>query len=149
MEIDVTEDGTIRFKKVFNSIVLESEDGEQLAVCMRDTGFEVKYGDSWISMKEGKLSGLSEPSPMIFDDPSDILSLVEVVRAEIANLNREKGDTFVDHGLRELLESFMRKIRLAERRQVAGEVMKLCLDEDDSVNASCLYRAILNPKKEK
>ena len=41
MRIDVTENGTIRLKEVFNSVMFETEEGDKLVVCMRDGGFEV------------------------------------------------------------------------------------------------------------
>jgi hypothetical protein len=46
MEIDVNEHGAIRLKKVYNSIVLETENGEKLYVCMRDNGFEISIQDT-------------------------------------------------------------------------------------------------------
>lgn len=48
MEIDyVPIDGvTLRLKKVYNSILLETAEGNILAVCMRDSGFEIGVGDS-------------------------------------------------------------------------------------------------------
>jgi hypothetical protein len=41
MKIDVTEDRTIRLKEVFNSVIFETEEGEDLVVCMRDGGYEI------------------------------------------------------------------------------------------------------------
>lgn len=41
MKIDVTEDGTIRLKEVFNSIMMETEDGKRFMICMRDSGLEI------------------------------------------------------------------------------------------------------------
>jgi len=46
MKIDTLEDGTIVLREVYNSIVLETEEGNRLAVCMRDAGFEIGVGDS-------------------------------------------------------------------------------------------------------
>ncbi len=45
MKIDVTEDMTIRLKEVFNSVLFETEEGEELVVCMRDGGFEIGVRD--------------------------------------------------------------------------------------------------------
>lgn len=55
MKIEVGEDREIVLKKVFNSIVLESEDGEQFVICMRDTGFEFRYAGRCYHAKEGEL----------------------------------------------------------------------------------------------
>jgi len=41
MKIDVTEDGQIRLKEVFNGVVLETEEGNQISVCMRDDTVEI------------------------------------------------------------------------------------------------------------
>ena len=41
MKIDFDEDYTFRFKEVFNSVIFETPDGNELIVCMRDTGFEI------------------------------------------------------------------------------------------------------------
>ena len=49
MKIDVTENGLIRLKEVFNSILFETEEGNKLIVCMRDGGFEI--GINNISIK--------------------------------------------------------------------------------------------------
>ena len=46
MKLDTLADGTIRLRQVFNSVVLETEEGNRLAVCMRDDGFEIGIGDS-------------------------------------------------------------------------------------------------------
>jgi len=40
MKIDVTEDGTIRLKQLYNSIVCKADD-KQIAICERDGGFEI------------------------------------------------------------------------------------------------------------
>ena len=43
MKIEVDENGAMVLKEVYNPIVLKSADGETLAVCMRDSGFEFFY----------------------------------------------------------------------------------------------------------
>ncbi len=52
MKIDVTSDMTIRLKEVFNSVLFETEEGEELVVCMRDGGFEI--GVRGLSAKPSK-----------------------------------------------------------------------------------------------
>lgn len=47
MKIDVMENGTIRLKEVFNSVVFETSEGTQLAICMRDDGYEILFGEIW------------------------------------------------------------------------------------------------------
>ncbi len=54
MKIDVTENGTIRLKEVFNSVLFETEEGEELVVCMRDGGFEIGVRDMLAKSSKGK-----------------------------------------------------------------------------------------------
>ena len=53
MKVTVLEDFTIQLEEVFNSIVLKTEDGEEMTICMRDSGFEFKYQGEWYFAKEG------------------------------------------------------------------------------------------------
>ena len=49
MKVSVGSEGNIVLKEVFNSIVLETAEGNQLAICMRDDTFEMKLvsTDNW------------------------------------------------------------------------------------------------------
>jgi len=50
MRIDVSTDGeTLLLKEVYNSVVLETSEGNQFAICMRDGTFEMKVvgSDTW------------------------------------------------------------------------------------------------------
>ncbi len=42
MKIDVDEEGTLILKEVYNSIILETSEGNRFVVCMRDDTFEMK-----------------------------------------------------------------------------------------------------------
>jgi len=53
MKIETDENGTLTFKEVYNSIILESDDGDKIAICMRDGGFEINYNKTWYEAKEG------------------------------------------------------------------------------------------------
>ena len=55
MKLTTTENNEIQLEEVFNSIILKTSDGEEMAICMRDTGFEFKYQGE--SNKEVKLIG--------------------------------------------------------------------------------------------
>lgn len=46
MNISVDENGTIRLKDVYNSVVFETDEGEELTVCMRDGAFEIALLDT-------------------------------------------------------------------------------------------------------
>jgi hypothetical protein len=53
MKVTVNQDNTIQLEEVFNSIVLKTKDGEEMTICMRDSGFEFKYQGEWYFAKEG------------------------------------------------------------------------------------------------
>ena len=58
MKITTTENYEIQLEEVFNSIILKTEDGEEMAICMRDTGFEFNYQGKWYSAQEGQIMPL-------------------------------------------------------------------------------------------
>ena len=53
MKVDVNGDGDLVLKHLYNGVVLESDSGEKLGICMRDSGFEFNYHDTWYSAKDG------------------------------------------------------------------------------------------------
>lgn len=62
MKIDTMEDGTIRVKQLYNSIVLETNNGQRMAVCFRDNGIEFGVSESyhnddyvWFQAEKGKV----------------------------------------------------------------------------------------------
>jgi len=58
MKVEVGEHGNIVLRDVFNSIVLVSQNNEEFVICMRDGGFEFKFGDTWHSAKYGTIGFL-------------------------------------------------------------------------------------------
>ena len=60
MEVSILEDNTLQLKKVFSSLVLKTESNEEMAICMRDSGFEFKYQGKWYSAKEGVVEPLNK-----------------------------------------------------------------------------------------
>lgn len=62
MRIEVSGSGGLFLREVFAGISFETEAGEVLAVCMRDSGYEVRYGDSWWEFKEGQVRRMGGPS---------------------------------------------------------------------------------------
>lgn len=63
MKLTVNEQSEIILKEVYNGIGLESNDGEQFGICMRDTGFEFSYGGKWYEAKNGKVEVLGCVNP--------------------------------------------------------------------------------------
>ena len=69
MKVTVNQDNTIQLEEVFNHIVLKTKDGEEMAICMRDSGFEFNYQGGLYSAKEGFVSPLKNTSDIL-----DVLS---------------------------------------------------------------------------
>lgn len=59
MKIEVNKQGDLSLKEVYNSIELETKDGEILSICMRDSGFEFTYGRIVWEAKGGRITQLS------------------------------------------------------------------------------------------
>lgn len=59
MKVSVDANRNIVLKEVFNSVILETAEGNQLAICMRDDTFEMKVvgTDSWhrVDIKTGDI----------------------------------------------------------------------------------------------
>lgn len=57
MKIDINEEGNVVLKEVYNGVLLETSEGNQLDICMRDDTFELsipKLGKWYrINMKTG------------------------------------------------------------------------------------------------
>ena len=53
MKITTNENGVIQLEEVFNGIMLKTQDGEEMSICMRDSGFEFNYQGEWYFAKEG------------------------------------------------------------------------------------------------
>lgn len=60
MKIVIKEDGSRVFKEVYSGILLESNDGEEIGICMRDTGFEFNYQGVWYEAKEGVVRKMTD-----------------------------------------------------------------------------------------
>lgn len=59
MEISVNEDYSIQLRKVYNSVVLQTDSNETMTICMRDTGFEFRYEGVWYSAQKGKIEKMN------------------------------------------------------------------------------------------
>ena len=51
MRIESDRQGDITLSEVYEVIKLETEDGEILSICMRDSGFEISYDGVWYEAK--------------------------------------------------------------------------------------------------
>jgi len=62
MEIEVNEQNQTVLKKVYNSIILETAEGNQIAICMRDDTLEMMVVgfDDWhrADMETGKIESI-------------------------------------------------------------------------------------------
>jgi hypothetical protein len=75
MKIEV-KDGEIILKEVFSGVGLETDSGETMGICMRDSGFEFNYGGKWYEAKGGRVS------PTGCSDAPDATPLPDVVPHE-------------------------------------------------------------------
>lgn len=53
MKITTNKNGVIQLEEVFNGIILKTKDGEEMSICMRDSGFEFNYQGEWYIAKQG------------------------------------------------------------------------------------------------
>lgn len=60
MKIEIAEDYTMVLKEVFNSIVLETEEGNRFAICMRDDTVEMSVPGSGIWFRADMATGKVE-----------------------------------------------------------------------------------------
>lgn len=60
MDIHVDADGSVILKEVYGGVMLETAYGEEMGICMRDTGFEFKYNGGWWEAKNGKVNRLGD-----------------------------------------------------------------------------------------
>ena len=51
-----TTNNNILIEELFIAITLKSPSGEELSICMRDTGFEFNYQGTWYSAKQGSVT---------------------------------------------------------------------------------------------
>ncbi|OPY16255.1 MAG: hypothetical protein A4E69_00275 [Syntrophus sp. PtaB.Bin138] len=59
MRISVDQERNIVLEEVFSGVLLKSDDGDKLGICMRDSGFEFSYGGIWYEAKNGILRELA------------------------------------------------------------------------------------------
>ena len=62
MKLTTNEQGVIQVEEVFTGIILKTPDGEEMGICMRDSGFEFNYQGKWYSAKEGNVLPLETSS---------------------------------------------------------------------------------------
>ena len=63
MKIEVDEEGDIILKEVFSGVGLETEYGEKMGICMRDSGFEFSYAGECYSAQQGVLTKMERVIP--------------------------------------------------------------------------------------
>ena len=71
MKIDTDQYGSLRLKEIFSGVLLETEEGNQLGVCMRDDTLEInvlpgrKNSNNWwrVNMQTGRIENMREAYP--------------------------------------------------------------------------------------
>lgn len=69
MKVEVSSQGAIVLKEVYNEIILQTREGEELSICMRDSGFEFFYSGHKYEAKEGEVFKTPIPLPKKSDIP--------------------------------------------------------------------------------
>lgn len=64
MKLEVDPHGHVVLKEVYTGIELVSDSGETFAICMRDGGFEFKYGGTWWNAQAGQVDQVAQPAPL-------------------------------------------------------------------------------------
>jgi hypothetical protein len=59
MRIDIDEQHNLRLKEIYNGVIIETNSGEELFLCMRDSGFEISYGDKRYSLQKGDINEMT------------------------------------------------------------------------------------------
>ena len=54
MKIEANKEGIV-LKEVYSGVTLITRDGEEIGICMRDSGFEFSYQGIWYSAQKGVL----------------------------------------------------------------------------------------------
>lgn len=68
MKVEIKENQII-LKEVYNSITLETKEGKQLHVCMRDMGFEIKIDDGDWHLLTDESDFLKKAMEMKYNEP--------------------------------------------------------------------------------
>lgn len=55
MKVSVDENRNILLEEIFTGVILKTRDGEQLGICMRDSGFEFTYQGKSYSAQKGRV----------------------------------------------------------------------------------------------
>lgn len=76
MKVEI-KDNKIILKEVYNGIILETIDGKQLGICMRDSGFEMKLDNGDWHMIESESDFLIKPTPLQSTDPKLCMPMSE------------------------------------------------------------------------
>ena len=53
MKITVGKNREIQLEEVYSGVLLKTNSGEELGICMRDSGFEFNYQGTWYSAQNG------------------------------------------------------------------------------------------------
>lgn len=67
MKVEVKENQII-LKEVYNSITLETREGKQLHICMRDMGFEMKIDDGDWHLLTNESDFLKKAMGMVYNE---------------------------------------------------------------------------------
>jgi len=72
MKIDIDQHNNLRLREVFSGVLMETTEGNQIGVCMRDDTLEInvcpgsKNTDNWwrVNMQTGRIENMREAAPV-------------------------------------------------------------------------------------
>jgi len=118
MKIDTTDKGEILLTEVYSGVLLRTDDGETMGICMRDSGFEFNYNGYRYSAQKGvvtkekiavientqKYSGSKQAKKMF--SKKDVQSLIKV-----RNYFGDNDKTSFEHFAYSFLDKVINKIK--------------------------------------
>lgn len=63
MRIEINQYDELELKEVYNTLRLVTQDGEELVICMRDSGFEFIYEGVEYSAQKGEIKRIEDNLP--------------------------------------------------------------------------------------
>lgn len=101
MKVTANTDGEIILQEVYDGVGFETKDGEELAISMRDGGYEINYQDKWYSLQNGEVSPLNTLK-------TDVSIHFTIKEQDVKELNK-KFDDWIEQNKDNLLFDFSEK----------------------------------------
>jgi len=102
VKLTTTDEGITQLAEVYNPIILRTNAGETLMVCMRDSGFELTYGRKEYRANEGDIYVVEKGGPVTGKppevDPTEEGKVYSIAKIEELGFKITKvGDNYVQY----------------------------------------------------